>query len=132
MANNIVKLNQVMVLEDQLRLSRNEKERMIQVMALLMEEFTREHRAATLRFLDFALGVSSSREVKERIASEYEKSYNEKVKKGDEHITNDKSITNGQYGGLLRHHHPNIRLSVSSLAAQCWMPWSNIHLHASN
>jgi hypothetical protein len=72
---------------------------MIQVMTLSMEEFTREPRAATIRFLDFALADSSPREVKERIASEYEISYREKVKKGDEHITNDKKITNGKYGG---------------------------------
>ena len=103
MASNVVKLKQVMMLEDQVRLAKHvvpdESSRMIQVMTLSMEEFTREPRAATIRFLDFALADSSPPEVKERIASEYEMSYIEKVKKGDEHITADKKITNGKYGG---------------------------------
>ena len=103
MASNVVKLRQVMMLEDQVRLAKHvvpdESSRMIQVMTLSMEEFTREPRAATIRFLDFALADSSPPEVKERIASEYEMSYIEKVKKGDEHITADKKITNGKYGG---------------------------------
>ncbi|KAL3773387.1 hypothetical protein ACHAW5_010993 [Stephanodiscus triporus] len=103
MANNVVKLRQAMQLEDQIRLSRHvvpdAKGRMIQVMTLSMEEFTREPRAATIRFLDFALGDSSPRDVKERIAAEYESSYRAKVREGNEHITNDKEITNGKYGG---------------------------------
>ena len=117
MANNVVKLDQVMYLEDQIRSSsrrrrrqhddnnivpddddnndKKEDERMIQVMTMSMEEFTHEPHAATMRFLDFALEGSSSSAVKEQIAVEYEKSYNDKIKKGDKHITNDKSITNG-------------------------------------
>ena len=114
MANNVVKLDQVMYLEDQIRSSsrrrrqhndnnivpddnndKKEDERMIQVMTMSMEEFTHEPYAATMRFLDFALEGSSSSTVKEQIAVEYEKSYNDKIKKGDKHITNDKSITNG-------------------------------------
>lgn len=103
MANNVVKLRQAMHLEDQIRLSRHvvpdANTRMIQVMTLSMEEFTREPRAATIRFLDFALGDSSPPDVKERIAAEYESSYIAKVREGNEHITNDKEITNGKYGG---------------------------------
>jgi len=111
-ANNVVKLDQVMYVEDQIRLSsrrqpnnnnivpddnndKKEDERMIQVMIMSMEEFTHEPHAATMRFLDFALEESSSTTVKEQIAVEYKNSYNDKLKKGDKHITNDKSITNG-------------------------------------
>jgi hypothetical protein len=52
---------------------------MIQVMTMSMEEFTHEPHAATMRFLDFALEGSSSSTVKEQIAVEYEKSYNDKI-----------------------------------------------------
>lgn len=102
MASNIVKLKQVQQLENQIRISQHllphekQEDRMIQVMTLSMEEFTKEPRAATLRFLDFALSDASPSEVKERIATEYEASYLEKIKLGDEHITNDKNIQNGQ------------------------------------
>jgi hypothetical protein len=68
---------------------------MIQVMTMSMEEFIHEPHVATMRFLDFALEESTSFSVKEQIAMEYAKAYNDKIKKGDEHITNDKSITNG-------------------------------------
>jgi hypothetical protein len=101
MANNVVKLNQVMKLEDQIRLSpshennKYDKSRMIQVMTMSMEEFIQEPHVATMRFLDFALEESTSFSVKEQIAIEYAKAYNDKIKKGDKHITNDKSITNG-------------------------------------
>jgi hypothetical protein len=100
MANNIVKLNQVMKLEDQIRLSpshenKYDKSRMIQVMTMSMEEFIHEPHVATMRFLDFALEESTSFTVKEQIAIEYAKAYHDKIKKGDKHITNDKTITNG-------------------------------------
>ncbi|KAL7541686.1 hypothetical protein ACHAXR_011693 [Thalassiosira sp. AJA248-18] len=100
MANNMVKLKQVQRLEDQIRISQHlvpakGHERMIQVMTLSMAEFMKEPKAATLRFLDFALADASAAEVKERIATEYEQSYFEKVKAGDEHITTDKNIQNG-------------------------------------
>ncbi|KAL3826973.1 hypothetical protein ACHAXA_000037 [Cyclostephanos tholiformis] len=103
MASNIVKLRQVTILEDRARLSRHvlspledRTDRTIQVMTLSMEEFTRDPYVTTMRFLDFALGDSSSRETKERIASEYESSYRDKVNGGDEHMTNDRWITNGK------------------------------------
>lgn len=102
MASNIVKLKQLQNLEDQIRLSQHvvaptePQERMIQVMTMSMEEFTQQPKEAALRFLDFALGDASPPEVKDHIASEYEKSYYGKVENGDEHITNDKEILNGQ------------------------------------
>jgi len=101
MANNLIKLRQIQNLEGQIRMSQHlpmpkQHERMIQVMTLSMEEFTTEPRAATLRFLDFALEDASPLEVKERIATEYENAYLEKVKKGDEHITFDKELLNGE------------------------------------
>jgi hypothetical protein len=65
-------------------------------MTFSMEEFTSEPKAATLRLLDFALGNASPTEVKERIASEYELSYLQKVARGDGHITSDKVILNGR------------------------------------
>eukprot|EP00571_Detonula_confervacea_P000592 CAMPEP_0172320304 /NCGR_PEP_ID=MMETSP1058-20130122/40238_1 /TAXON_ID=83371 /ORGANISM="Detonula confervacea, Strain CCMP 353" /LENGTH=445 /DNA_ID=CAMNT_0013035539 /DNA_START=148 /DNA_END=1485 /DNA_ORIENTATION=+ len=106
MASNIVKLKQLQQLEDQIRLSQHvpspePHERMIQVMTLSMQEFTEHPKAATLRFLDFALGDASPPEVKVGIAREYKKSYDEKVKKGDEHITNDKEIMNGQQENIV-------------------------------
>ena len=100
MANNMIKLKQLQQLEDHIRISQHlvppkPNERMLQVMTLSMEEFTTDPRATTLRFLDFALEDASPMEVKERIATEYEQSYLEKVKKGDEHITADKELQNG-------------------------------------
>jgi len=95
-----LKLRQVQRLEDHIRISQHQvppqrEERKLQVMTLSMEEFTKHPWATTLRFLDFALEDASPPEVKERIASEYERSYLDKVKKGDAHITNDKEIRNG-------------------------------------
>lgn len=100
MANNLVKLKQVQQLEDHIRTSQHmmapePHERMIQVISFSMAEFTREPYASTLRFLDFALENAVSPEVKERIAGEYERAYNEKLKGGNEHITADKEILNG-------------------------------------
>ena len=102
MASNVMKLNQLQRLEDQIRISqhlvpaKNQEERMIQVMTLSMKEFTDRPKQATLRFLDFALGNASPAEVKERIATDYESAYLEKIKGGDEHITKDKEILNGK------------------------------------
>lgn len=106
MANNMVKLRQVQHLEDQIRISQHllpaePHERMIQVMTLSMQEFTEQPKMATLRFLDFALGDASPPEVKEKIATEYEHSYMEKLKKGDEHITQDKAIWNGHQQNIV-------------------------------
>ena len=95
MANNIVRLRQVQELEDHVRVSQHllpprPEERMIQVMTLAVHEFVQAPRAASLRFLEFALGDASPPEVKLRIATEYERSYFEKARKGDEHIASDK------------------------------------------
>lgn len=107
MANNIVKLKQVQQLEDHIRASQHvlpvqPHERMIQVMTLSMTEFTEEPRSATLRFLDFALEDAVTPEVKEKIAADYEQSYNEKLKSGNEHITADKEILNGRGQNIVK------------------------------
>ena len=101
MANNIVRLRQVQQLEDHVRVSQHllpprPEERMVQVMTLSVQEFVHEPRATTLRFLDFALGDASPPEVKLRIATEYERSYFEKARKGDEHIASDKDEKKAQ------------------------------------
>jgi len=104
MANNVIKLRQVQQLEDQIRIAnhmvphkeQSSKERMIQVMTLSMKQFTKEPYEATLRFLDFALEDAVGMEAKERIAREYEQSYREKLESGNEHITADKEILNGE------------------------------------
>ena len=75
---------------------------MVQVMTLSVQEFVHEPRATTLRFLDFALGDASPPEVKLRIATEYERSYFEKARKGDEHIASDKDEKKAQLEKVLR------------------------------
>ena len=96
MANNIIKLREVQKLEERMRMSQhvllgNDSERRIQVMTFSMEEFTKP-RDATMRLLDFVLGNASPPDAKERIASEYEQSYLQKVVGSDGHITSDKVI----------------------------------------
>eukprot|EP00573_Skeletonema_grethae_P009605 CAMPEP_0201693594 /NCGR_PEP_ID=MMETSP0578-20130828/6139_1 /ASSEMBLY_ACC=CAM_ASM_000663 /TAXON_ID=267565 /ORGANISM="Skeletonema grethea, Strain CCMP 1804" /LENGTH=443 /DNA_ID=CAMNT_0048179157 /DNA_START=15 /DNA_END=1346 /DNA_ORIENTATION=- len=107
MANNIIKLRQLQLLEQkiihlrqhsslrQFRKSEESKKRKVQVLTMSMDHFILHPKAATIQFLDYISskdddhdgGVRLSSQEKEEIATRYEQMYYEKVTAGDEHIT---------------------------------------------
>ncbi len=101
MANNIIKLRQLVTLEQKIlhlqqhslrQFRKNESKRKVQVLTMSMDHFILHPKAATIQFLDFISskddgGVRLSTQEKEEIATRYEQMYYEKVTAGDEHIT---------------------------------------------
>ncbi|KAL7449764.1 hypothetical protein ACHAWC_001792 [Mediolabrus comicus] len=115
MANNIIKLRQLQLLEKQIQIHQhtlhtqsqyhhnNGKHHRgdmvykgpatttdgmrIQVLTLSMDNFISLPKQTILQFLNFVFGTNLSDEMKEEIALGYEEMYYKKVNEGDEHIT---------------------------------------------
>jgi hypothetical protein len=116
MANNIIKLRQLQLLEKQIQIhqhtlhtqsqyhdhgkhhrgdmvykgaaaSSSTDSMRIQVLTLSMDSFINQPKLTILQFLKFVFGTNLSDEMKEEIALGYEEMYYKKVNEGDEHIT---------------------------------------------
>jgi len=103
MANNIIKLRQLQLLERQIHYLKHQHEEThernkVQVLTMSMDHFILHPKEATMQFLNFISssnsaknrdggGVKLTLQEKEEIATRYEQMYYEKVTAGDEHIT---------------------------------------------
>lgn len=124
MANNIIKLNQIKTIQS-VHTSRinngsnimKSKYDKIQILTMSLSDFTTQPRKSIMTYLNFVYGNSVPREVKGRIATEYEKSFVKRVETGDLHIThgneNEEMLRKSLHNDMIGEYLSNIQHVVS-------------------